>query len=368
MAEGLEGVTAGETAICTVEAEGDGLRYRGYDIRELVEKTSFEEVAYLLIHGELPNTQALSDYKTKLTSLRSLDASMRNMLQTIPGGSHPMDVLRTATSYCGNLIPETEDCNGADIADLLLAKLPGMLMYWFHYHHSSKDINPETPTDSLSEHFLYLMQQAKPDPTQVQMLDQSMILYAEHEFNASTFAARVTTATLSDFYSAICSAIGTLKGSLHGGANEAAYALITTYHGPSDAINGIKDKLAQHEKIMGFGHRVYKVRDPRSDIIKGWAAKLSDKAHTHRLYAIAEAIDDTMHQEKKMFPNVDFYSAVAYALCDIPTELFTPLFVLSRVSGWSAHILEQRENNRLIRPAADYVGPRPRPVPPLADR
>ncbi len=365
---GLEGVNAGETAICTVGAEGSSLRYRGYDIIDLVKNASFEETAHLLIHGKLPNATELKAYKEKLIGMRELDHSLKTALQIIPPHAHPMDVLRTATSFSGSVAEETEEFNGAEVADQLLAKLPGILMYWYHFHHSNQSIETQTPTETFGEHFMYLFKQEEPDPLMAQMINDSMILYAEHEFNASTFAARITTSTLSDFYSAICSAIGTLKGPLHGGANEAAHKLILSYSNAADAMEGVREKLANHDKIMGFGHRVYKIRDPRSDIIKEWASKLSDAAHSHQLYAVAEAIDDVMHKDKKMFPNVDFYSAVAYAMCGIPTALFTPLFVLSRITGWSAHVLEQRENNRLIRPAATYNGPEPRPVPPIDQR
>jgi 2-methylcitrate synthase len=287
---------------------------------------------------------------------------MKTLLQIIPASANPMDVLRTATSYYGNLIAETDTFQGTDVADLLLAKLPGVLMYWYHFHNSNQKIQTQTPTNSFGEHLLYLLKQEKSDPLIAEMINQSLILYAEHEFNASTFAARITTSTLSDFYSGICSAIGTLKGSLHGGANEAAYQLMLSYANPAQAVIGIKEKLAKHEKIMGFGHRIYKVRDPRSEIIQTLAHRLSDETKSHRLYAIAQAIDHTMHEEKNIFPNVDFYTAVAYGIAGIPTVLFTPLFVLSRITGWSAHILEQRQNNRLIRPAATYIGPDARPV------
>ena len=365
---GLEGVSAGQTAICSVGAEGNSLQYRGYDVLGLVKNASFEETAYLLIYGELPNKNQLHDYKNRLRSMRGLDPIMKTALQLIPGTANPMDVLRTATSLLGNINPERDSFCGKDIADQLLAKFPSMLLFWYHYHHSSKTIETETPTESFGEHFLYLLNQEKPDPMMAQMLNDSMILYAEHEFNASTFAARVTTATLSDFYSAVCSAIGTLKGPLHGGANEAAFKLINSYQCPEEAIKGLKERLARKEKIMGFGHRVYKIGDPRSHIIKDWASKLADERHNHLHYSVAEAIDKTMHTEKSMFPNVDFYSAVAYSLCGIPVSLFTPLFVMSRITGWSGHILEQRADNRLIRPAAEYIGPGSRPVPPIDER
>lgn len=366
--KGLEGVTAGETSICTVGAEGSSLRYRGYDIEKLVQNASFEETAYLLIHGKLPNTQELAAYRSKLIALREFDTPLKHALELIPPQTHPMDVLRTACSLCGNFSPETPEYGGTAVADCLLARLPGMLFYWYHFHHSSLQINVNTPAETHAEHILYLLKQEKPDTTLVNMLNDSLILYAEHEFNASTFAARVTTATESDFYSAVCSAIGTLKGHLHGGANEAAYALISSFANATEAKSGVKAMLDKHEKIMGFGHRVYRIRDPRSSVIEAWADKLSDQLHEHTLFEVAQAIDETMKAEKDMFPNVDFYSAVAYALAGFPTPLFTPLFVFSRITGWSAHILEQRANNRLIRPAATYIGPDQQTVLPIAER
>lgn len=365
---GLAGVTAGETAICTVGKSGVGLNYRGYSIDDLAENASFEEVAYLLIHGELPNKKQLDSYKNKLKTLRELPKSLKTVLQQIPKHAHPMDVLRTACSALGTLEPETAETDGRDILDRLMASFPGMLLYWYHFQFNKKEIDTKTDEESLAGHFLHLLHGKKPTELERRCVDVSLILYAEHEFNASTFAARVTTATLSDIYSAVTSAIGTLRGSLHGGANEAAMALIEKFSSPNEAEQGLKDMLARKEKIMGFGHRVYTTSDPRSNIIKVWSKKLAETTGDKVLYPISEAIEKVMWDEKKLFPNADFYSATAYHFCGIPTDMFTPVFVFSRISGWGAHILEQRANNRLIRPSADYIGPGPKEFVKLSDR
>lgn len=365
---GLAGISAGQSAIATVGIEGHGLNYRGYSINDLAEKASFEEVAYLLIHGELPTKTALSAYTKKLIGLRSLPATLKSVLTMIPKNTHPMDVLRTGCSMLGTLEPENSFSQEYDIADRLLAIFPGMLCYWYAYHFQGKEISGESEESTVGGHFLSMLHGKKPSQLQRDMMNVSLILYAEHEFNASTFAARVTAATLSDFYSAITSAIGTLRGPLHGGANEAAMELIEQFNDPDDAERQLLNMLANKAKIMGFGHRVYKDCDPRSDVIKAWSKKLGTAGADLRLYEISERVEDIMWREKKLFPNLDFYSASAYHYCDIPTPLFTPIFVMSRITGWAAHVIEQRADNRLIRPTSEYIGPDSRAFPPIESR
>ena len=354
---GLAGVTAGETAIATVGKEGAGLTYRGYDIYDLAAKANFEEVAYLLLYGKLPTRRELGQFRRRLSERAKLPASLRDLLEDIPADSHPMDVLRTGVSYLGNLEPEGDFKNQYKAAERVLATLPGMLIYWHRFHTEGKRIQTGSREDSLAGHFLRLLHGGKPSEIHRRALDVSLILYAEHEFNASTFTARVITATLSDYHSAVTGAIGALRGPLHGGANEAAMALIEKFRTPEAADAGIRKLLAEKAKIMGFGHRVYKEFDPRNKVIKAWAEKLSEGHPDARLYPVSEAVEKVMWDEKKLFPNLDFYSASAYHFMGIPTPLFTPIFVCSRITGWSAHIFEQRANNRLIRPGADYVGP-----------
>lgn len=365
---GLAGLVVGETALSTVGKEGLDLTYRGYSIRELAAHSTFEEVAYLLIHGDLPTPKALQEYKKKLIAFRELPNELKNILENLPKNTNPMDVLRTGVSALGCMEPESKSFHQQDIADKLIACVPGILMYWYHHHYTGKKILLTNEEDTIAGYFLHLLQGSRPDDEHRHCIDVSLILYAEHEFNASTFAARVTTSTESDFYSAIVSGIGTLRGPLHGGANEAAMDLISRFKTPDEAEKGIRDLLEKKAKIMGFGHRVYKISDPRSDIIKQWSKKLSVNAKDGYLYAVSERIEKIMWDEKRLFPNLDFYSATAYHFCGVPTNLFTPLFVMSRITGWSAHIIEQRRDNRLIRPDADYVGPAPRPYIPLKDR
>lgn len=365
---GLEGVNAGQTALATVGQEGHGLTYRGYSIDDLARNTTFEEVAYLLLRGELPNRMQLDAYRNELMSRRELPDALKTVLEQIPASAHPMDVLRTACSMLGCLEPETDSNTAEQIIDRLLAVFPGTLLYWHHFQQSGQRISGQSDAPTIAGHFLKLLHGQSPSPLHLQAMDVSLTLYAEHEFNASTFAARITTSTLSDIYSAITSAIGTLRGPLHGGANEAAMELIEQFTTPDDAEKGILDLLARKAKIMGFGHRVYKVSDPRSDIIKEWSRKLAEEADDTRLYEVSERIETVMRREKKLFPNLDFYSASAYHMMGIPTAMFTPIFVFSRTAGWAAHILEQRANNRLIRPTAEYIGPLERPVPPLDAR
>jgi len=365
---GLAGVVAGDTAISTVGKEGIGLTYRGYEIGTLAASASFEEVAWLLIYGELPDADELEQFRKKLISLRELPTTLKEVLERIPANTHPMDVLRTACSMLGTLEPETEQHDQTEIAERLVATLPGMLLYWYHFHQSGNRIKTSSDESSVAGHFLALLHQKTPAESLRRAVDVSLILYAEHEFNASTFAARITASTLADFYSAIVSGIGTLRGPLHGGANEAAMDLVSQFKTPDEAEKGLLGMLSNHEKIMGFGHRVYKISDPRSDIIKTWSEKLSHEAKDGYLYAISEAIEKIMWQEKHLFPNLDFYSATTYHFCHIPTLMFTPIFVMSRVTGWSAHIIEQRKNNRLIRPDAAYIGPAPRVYKPLTER
>lgn len=357
---GLAGVVAGQSAIATVGQAGEGLNYRGYSIDDLAANATFEEVAYLLHYGQLPTYAELATYTNKLMSLRTLPDALKTVLKLIPKDTHPMDVLRTGCSMLGNLEPEIDFSAQYDIADRLLALFPGMLCYWYAFHFQGREISGESDEQTVGGHFLALLQGSKPSKLHRDMMNVSLILYAEHEFNASTFAARVTAATLSDFYSAITSAIGTLRGPLHGGANEAAMELIERFKSPDEAEKQLMVMLKNKAKIMGFGHRVYKECDPRSDIIKTWSKKLAHDQNDMLLYKVSERIEAVMRREKNLFPNLDFYSASAYHYCGIPTALFTPVFVMSRITGWSAHVFEQRADNRLIRPTSEYTGPDPR--------
>ncbi len=367
-AGGLAGVTAGETAIATVGKEGAGLTYRGYDIYDLAENSCFEEVAYLLHYGKLPNAAELSAYIERLKGKRGLPAALRQTLEQIPASAHPMDVLRTGCSMLGNLEPELSFDQQFDVADRLLACFPSILLYWHRFHTDGKRIDTETGDDSVAGHFLHLLHDRPPSTMHQHVLDVSLILYAEHEFNASTFTARVIAATLSDFHSAITGAIGALRGPLHGGANEAAMELVEGFDSAEAADIGIREALARKDKIMGFGHRVYTTSDPRNKVIKEFSRQLSEEDGDQRLFAVSEVIEGVMWDEKKLFPNADFYSATAYHFMGVPTALFTPIFVCSRVTGWSAHIMEQRANNRLIRPGADYIGPSLQKLVPLDQR
>jgi 2-methylcitrate synthase len=365
---GLAGIVAGQSAIATVGLAGKGLNYRGYSIDDLAEHATFEEVAYLLHYGVLPTQQELNKYTKKLISLRSLPDALKTVLKLIPKNTHPMDVLRTACSFLGNIEPEEDFSQQIEIADRLLALFPGMMCYWYAYHFQNKEISGLSDEATVGGHFLALLHGRKPTSLEAQMMNVSLILYAEHEFNASTFAARVTAATLSDFYSAITSAIGTLRGPLHGGANEAAMELIEQFSSPDEAEPGLRKMLVNKAKIMGFGHRVYTTCDPRSDIIKKWSFRLGEEKDDLGLYHISERIEEVMWSEKKLFPNLDFYSASAYHYCGIPTPLFTPIFVMSRITGWSAHVFEQRADNKLIRPTSEYIGPESRSFPAIETR
>ena len=366
---GLEGVVAGRTAISTVGKEGLGLTYRGYSINDLAEQATFEEVAYLLIHGELPSGEELGRYRKRLAGLRSIPEELRKVLEQLPAKAHPMDVLRTGCSALGTLEPETEQHDPHQVADRLLAAFPAMLLYWYHFQRDGRRIETGSDEESQAGHFLRLLHGQKPDELRRRAVDVSLILYAEHEFNASTFSARVTASTLADFYAAITSAIGTLRGPLHGGANEEAMRLISRFATPEEAESAVRAMLAAGEKIMGFGHRVYKkLADPRSAVIQEWARRLSEAAGDMRLYRVSERIEQLVREEKGLYPNLDFYSASAYHLCGIPTPMFTPVFVFARIAGWSAHVIEQRSANRIFRPIAEYTGPAPRPYPPLEAR
>lgn len=360
---GLAGVVAGDSAICLCGAEEENLLYRGYPIEELAAYASFEEVAWLLLRGELPSAQELKDYKHHLKSLRTLPEALKRILEEIPAHANGMDVLRTGCSALGTLEPETLSTPPFAIADRLIASFGSMLLYWTWFQRSGTRISLETEEESLAGHLLTLLFQRPPIEIHRRCLDVSLILYAEHEFNASTFTVRTIASTLSDFYSAITGGIGALRGPLHGGANEAAMELFHTFHTPEEAEKGILDKLTKKEKVMGFGHRVYTTRDPRSAVIKSWAKILSENGEDRRFFPIAERIEKVLWEQKHLFPNLDFYSALAYHFCNIPPVMFTPLFVMSRIVGWSAHLMEQRAHNKLIRPISHYVGPSLRHFP-----
>jgi len=365
---GLRGQSAGETSICTVGVTGSGLTYRGYDVIDLAENTTFEEVAYLLLYEKLPNSKELKDYIEKLKSLRSLQPELRNALEGIPKTAHPMDVLRTGCSVLGNLEKEESFLKQTDHADRMLSAFPSILSYWYQFSHYGKRIDTETNDDTIGGHFLHLLHGKKPSQLHDQVMSISLILYAEHEFNASTFAARVCASTLSDIHSAVTSAIGTLRGPLHGGANEAASAMLSQWNDPDVAESELLQMLAQRQLVMGFGHAVYTESDPRNEVIKQWSKKLSLEVNDKHLYDVSERVEDVMRREKNLFANADFYHASTYEFMGIPTKLFTPIFVLSRVTGWCAHIFEQRQNNRIIRPNADYIGPSPQKVSPIETR